>query len=268
MVTVTRKGHWAGGHAPFLDHPAPLAFAHRGFSPAGLENTMAAFGAAVDLGIGYIETDVRATADGTAVTFHDARLERLTDRRGPLRELHWREVRQARVRGVEPIPTLEEVLDTWPELRLNVDVKDPAAVSPFARAIERTRAHGRVCVASFSDRRRRAVLRRLSEPVATSGGRQTVARFRGASTLRLTALVARLLRDVDCLQVPARVARIVLVDRTTIAAAHAAGRQLHVWTVNDPAAMHQMLDLGVDGLMSDRADMLRNVLHERGFTLS
>ena len=83
----------------------------------------------------------------------------------------------------------------WPDMRWNVDVKDPAAVTPFVRAVERTRAHDRVCVASFSDRRRRAVLRRLSAPTATSGGRQTVARFRGASALRLSALVARLLRE-------------------------------------------------------------------------
>ena len=149
---------------PFFDHPAPLAFAHRGYSPAGLENTMRAFAAAVGLGYRYIETDVRATADGTAVAFHDARLERLTGRPGRIRELTWAEVRQARVHGVEPIPTLEEVLDAWPDLRWNVDVKDPAAVTPFARAVERTRAHDRVCVASFSDQRRRAVLRRLSAP--------------------------------------------------------------------------------------------------------
>jgi glycerophosphoryl diester phosphodiesterase len=245
---------------PFFDHPAPLAFAHRGYSPAGLENTMQAFAAAVELGYRYVETDVRSTADGVAVTFHDARLARLTGRTGRIRDLTWNEVRQARVHGVEPIPTIEDILDAWPDLRWNVDVKDPAAVTPFARAVERTRAHERVCVASFSDRRRRAVLRRLSAPAATSGGRQTIARFRGASALRLTVLVTRLLREVDCLQLPSRVGRISLVNRATLDQIHAAGRQLHVWTVNDPIEMRRMLALGVDGLMTDRADVLRDLL--------
>jgi glycerophosphoryl diester phosphodiesterase len=244
----------------FLDHPTPIAFAHRGYSPTGLENTMQAFAAAVELGYRYIETDVRATADGVAVTFHDAQLERLTGRPGPLRDLSWADVSQARVGGIEPIPALEEVLDAWPELRWNVDVKDPAAVQPFARAIERTRAHDRVCVASFSDRRRRAVLRQLSAPVATSGGRQTIARFRGASALRLSALIQHLLREVDCLQMPARAGRVTLVNRATLDAVHAAGRHLHVWTVNEPAEMRRMLALGVDGLMTDRADVLRDLL--------
>jgi glycerophosphoryl diester phosphodiesterase len=251
----------------FFDHPVPLAFAHRGYSPAGLENTMSAFDAAVDLGYRYIETDVRATADGTVVTFHDARLDRLTDRPGRLRDQSWSEIKHARVRGVEPIPRLEDALDAWPELCWNIDVKDPAAVPAFARAIERTRAHHRVCVASFSDRRRRSVLRRLSAPVATSGGRQTIARFRGASALRLFALIERLLREVDCLQIPARVGPITLVNRSTMAAVHAAGRQLHVWTVNDPAVMRRMLSLGVDGLMTDRAELLRDLLRAESVPL-
>jgi glycerophosphoryl diester phosphodiesterase len=245
---------------PFFNHPAPLAFAHRGYSPAGLENTMRAFAAAVELGYRYIETDVRATADGTAVAFHDARLERLTGRPGRIRDVNWNDLRQARVHGVEPIPTLEDMFGAWPDLRWNVDVKDPAAVPPFVRAVERTRAHDRVCVASFSDRRRRAVVRRLSAPTATSGGRQTVTRFRGASALRLSALVARLLREVDCLQMPSRVGRIRLVNQATVDQIHAAGRHLHVWTVNDPAEMRRMLALGVDGLMTDRADVLRDLL--------
>ncbi|MBD0292050.1 MAG: glycerophosphodiester phosphodiesterase [Jiangellaceae bacterium] len=252
----------------FLDHPTPLAFAHRGYSPDGFENTFRAFAAAIDLGFRYVETDVRASADGVAVTFHDARLDRLTDRQGRVHDLPWSELRRARIGGYEPIPTLEEVLDAWPELRLNIDVKDPSAVSACARAIDRTRAHDRVCIASFSDRRRRAVLRRLSAPVVTSGGRQTVARFRGASALRLSALVTRLLREVDCLQVPVRVGGVQLVTPRTIAATHATGRHLHVWTVNNADEMERALDLGADGLMSDRAEVLRDVLRRRGFALS
>lgn len=246
----------------YLDLPRPLAFAHQGFSRTGLSNSIAAFSAAVGLGYRYLETDARATQDGKVLTFHDATLDRLTDRSGRIAELRWREARQARIAGVEPIALLEDVLGTWPEVRLNIDVKDAATVEPLVRVVERTKAHRRVCIASFSDRRRRAVLRRLSAPVATSAGRGVTTAFRlGAGSPRLTD---HALRDVDCLQVPERAGRVHVVTADTVAAAHAAGRQLHVWTVNDAQTMHRLLDLGVDGIITDRADLLRDVLRSRG----
>lgn len=247
---------------PFFDFPGPLALAHRGFSLQGLENTMAAFGAAVELGYRYLETDARATSDGIAIAFHDRDLARLTDRVGRVADLPWREIRLARVGHVESVLTIEDVLGAWPDMRVNIDVKDPRAVAPLARAIERTRAHHRVCVASFSDRRRREVVRRLSAPVATSGGRGAIAAFRFAGAAQ--RVVLRALRDIDCLQVPERVGRITLVTAATVAAAHAMGRQLHAWTVNDDPSMHRLFDLGVDGIVTDRADVLREVLTARG----
>jgi glycerophosphoryl diester phosphodiesterase len=248
----------------YFDHPDPLAFAHRGFSSDGLENSMAAFRAAVDLGYRYIETDVRTTRDGVPLAFHDPSLDRVTDRSGPIAELSWHEVARARIGGTEPVVRLEDLLTAWPDVRFNVDVKDPGSIGPFARAIDRTRTHDRVCVASFSDRRRRSVLRRLSAPVATSGGRFTVATFRMAAAAgRLGALVAHSLRQVDCLQVPERVGPATVVTPGTLAAAHAAGKHVHVWTVNDHAAMHRLLDGGVDGLITDRADVLREVMRAR-----
>ncbi len=248
----------------YLDHPGPLALAHRGFSPDGLENSMAAFRAAVDLGFDYVETDVHATRDGVVVAFHDDALDRVTDGRGRVADLPWDVVRRARIGGVEPIPTLAELLDAWPGLRVNVDVKVAGAVAGTAAAVERAAAHDRVCLASFSDARRRAVVRALSRPVATSGGTGTTAAFLGAVRARSPALVRRALREVDCLQVPERRGRLRVVTARTLAAAHAAGVQVHVWTVNRPADMHRLLDLGVDGIVSDRADLLREVLRARG----
>lgn len=248
----------------FFDAPTPLAFAHRGFSPEGLENSLTAFSAAVALGFRYLETDVRATRDGVAIAFHDPTLDRITDRTGRIADLDWSEANRALIGGVEPIARIDDVLDAWSDVRLNIDVKDAAAVAPLAQVIERTQAHDRICIASFSDRRRRAVLRRLSAPVATSGGRWTVARFRLiASAARRAALVARALRDVDCLQVPEQAGHVRIVTATTVAAARAAGKQLHVWTVNDESRMHRLLDLGVHGLVTDRADVLRDALLAR-----
>ena len=248
----------------YLDHPGPLALAHRGFSAAHPENTMAAFAAAVALGYRYVETDVHATADGVALAFHDASLDRVTDGTGRVAELPWSVVGRARVAGTDPVPRLEDLLGTWPDLRVNLDVKSRAAVGPLVAAIERTRAHDRVCVASFSDARRRAVQRALSRPVVVSAGTRTTARFRLAVAAGRPGSAAAALGGVDGLQVPERRGRLPVVTAGTVAAAHAAGAFVHVWTVNDAADMARLLDLGVDGIVSDRADVLRDVLLGRG----
>jgi len=249
---------------PYLDQPGPIALAHRGFSIDGLENSLAAFAAAVDLGYRYVETDVHATRDGVVVAFHDETLDRVTDGSGTLAELPWATVRAARIGGVEPVPTLAELLGSWPELRVNIDVKSAAAIGPTAEVIERTAAHDRVCLTSFSDARRRAVVAALSRPVATSAGTRTVAGFLAATAGHSRRGQARALREVDCLQVPQRYGLLPVVSAATLAAAHAHGVQVHVWTVNDPVEMTRLLDLGVDGLVTDRADLLREVLRSRG----
>src|SRR6476660_4036703 len=131
---------------PFLDHPGPIPFAHRGGAGAWPENTMPAFEGAVALGYRYVETDVHVTADGVLLAFHDDVLDRVTDKQGRVDELPWSAVRQARVDGREPIPTLEEVLDAWPELRVNIDPKHDGAVEPLAATLTRRNAVERVCI--------------------------------------------------------------------------------------------------------------------------
>lgn len=247
---------------PYLDSGgAVAALAHRGYSPEGLENSMTAFGAAVDLGFRYVETDAHGTSDGVAVALHDASLDRTTDSRGQVSQLRWSQVKGAKIGGVEPVPRFEDLLGTWPELRVNVDVKGESAVGPVAEAIERTNAHDRVCVASFSTARRRATVKLLSRPVATSAGTREAGAFWAASAL---GRAAGALADVDVLQVPWRVGRARVLFSRHMRAAHEAGREVHVWTVNERVDMEMLLDLGVDGLISDRADLLREVLVERG----
>lgn len=253
----------------FFDHPGIIAMAHRGFTDRSdaPENSLPAFAAAVDLGFRYVETDVHATSDGTLVAFHDDRLERVTDGSGVIAELPWSTVREARIAGTQEIPTLDGVLESWPQLRVNIDCKAAGAVQPLVDTIERHRAHDRVCVASFSDARRRAVLRRLSRPVATSGGKSVISRFvvgGPAPTWTRIPLGQNALRDVDCLQVPRAAGRIHVVTEASLHRAHDAGVQVHVWTIDDAAQMHRLLDLGVDGIMTDRADTLREVLISRG----
>jgi len=238
--------------------------AHRGFSRDGLENSLAAFAAAVGLGYRYLETDARATSDGTLVAFHDDRLDRVTDRTGLLAQTPWSQVRRARIGGREPVPLLADVLDAFPTARLNVDVKDAAAVAPLAELLRRTRASDRVLVTAFSDRRRRAALAAIDGRPATSAGTATLTAALAGVRLHSGTLVRRALGGVDAVQVPVRSGGVQVVTRALVRAAHAAGAQVHVWTVDEPAQMHALLDLGVDGLITDRADLLREVLLARG----
>ena len=249
----------------FLRHDGVIAMAHRGFSPEGYENTMTAFAAAVELGYRYLETDAHATRDGVLLAFHDRELQRVTDARGRVADLTWREVRDMRIRGVEPIPRLDDVLEAFPQTRLNIDVKHRAAVEPLARLLADPAMRSRVLVASFSDARRKAVLDRVPGSVATSAGPLGTARFLVAALLRRDAeTLRRAAGDVHCLQMPTTAGPLLLVTERTVAAAHAVGLQVHVWTVNEEREMRALLDLGVDGIVTDRADVLRDVLRERG----
>ncbi|MFD9887544.1 glycerophosphodiester phosphodiesterase [Streptomyces alboflavus] len=245
---------------PYLDHPGPLAFAHRGGAADGLENTAAAFRRAVDAGYRYIETDVHATSDGRLAAFHDATLDRVTDASGRIADLPWSEVSHARVAGSEPVPLFEEMLEAFPDVRWNVDVKAEPALLPLLELIERTRVWDRVCVGSFSEGRVARAQRLAGPRLATSFG------TRGVLGLRLRSLGVPTTPRVSavCAQVPEAQAGVRGVDHRFVRAAHARGLQVHVWTINDADRMHALLDLGVDGIMTDHIETLRDVLKDRG----
>ncbi|HEU4348514.1 MAG TPA: glycerophosphodiester phosphodiesterase [Actinoplanes sp.] len=245
----------------FLDAPLPLAFAHRGGAAEGDENTAEAFGRAVAMGYRYVETDVHATADGVPVVFHDRDLMRLTGSPGTVAGLRWNDLATLRVGGAGAVPRLDDVLSAWPGIRFNIDVKADAAAAPTVEALRRAAATDRVLLASFSDRRL-ATLRALAGPgVATSLGSRSVARLKAASLVRLPV---GLPGSVVAAQVPPRSGRLAVVDRFFVAHAHRLGLQVHVWTVDDPAEMGRLLDLGVDGIMTDRIEVLRDVYAARG----
>ncbi|MHA3705185.1 glycerophosphodiester phosphodiesterase family protein [Jatrophihabitans sp. YIM 134969] len=238
-----------------------VVMAHRGLSAAVTggphdENSLAAFARAVALGATHLETDVRVTSDGVALAFHDAVLDRVTDARGIVAHRPWARVREARIGGVEPIPTLEDVLGSFPDAVVNIDVKSDAGVAPTLAALERTGAHDRVCLAAFSDRRL-ARLRAALPHVRTAMGPAEIARLRLVASPGPVGGVAAVLprgRGVVA-QVPRRAGLITVVDRRFVQAAHRLGVEVQVWTVNDPWRMEQLLDLGVDGLITDRVDL-------------
>lgn len=247
---------------------APIGLAHRGGAlhpdNLGIENTLAAFATAVRLGFRYLETDVHATSDGTVVAFHDEDLDRVTDRTGAIAELPWREVAAARVGGSHPVPTLDELLDGFPTARINIDIKAPGAVAPLWETIRAHAAYDRVCVGSFSGRTLHDFRRLAGARVATAAGQLGTAGLRYLP--RLVSVLARTPGQV--LQIPTthevRGRTLALVTEDLVRTAHRFGKHVHVWTIDDPTEMDRLLDLGVDGLVSDRIDVLREVLAARG----
>lgn len=242
----------------FLDHPGPVAFAHRGGASHFPENSWRAFEHAVKLGYAYLETDSHATADGVLVAFHDKTLDRVTDRTGAIASLPAKQVAQARIAGTEPIPLIEDLLGAWPDVRFNIDVKDAPAARPLAEVIRKTAAWDRVCITSFSAARLRATRRLLDRPVCMATSPVGAAALRSGLPGQLLAQ-SFVRRSVRCAQLPIGLATAPLIRR-----AHDAGLVVHVWTVNEAALMSSLLDLGVDGIMTDQTELLREVMISRG----
>jgi glycerophosphoryl diester phosphodiesterase len=243
----------------YLDHPRPLAFAHRGGAAHNQENSWPAFEFSARLGYAYLETDARSTADGKLIVFHDADLGRVTDRSGLVRQLSWNEVSAARIGGTEEIPLLEDLLGSFPGLRFNIDLKDEGTIAPLAGVLKRTAAWDRVCVASFSGARLLAAQRSLDRPVCMAVTPAVIGavRYLGICGRGMARGLAR--SGALCAQVPRRIA-----TRGFIRRSHALGLDVHVWTLNTRQEIEQALDLGADGVMTDDVVLLRDVLAERG----
>jgi glycerophosphoryl diester phosphodiesterase len=240
---------------PYLDWHGPVPFAHRGGASDAPENTMPAFQYAIDLGYRYIETDVQVTADGVLVAFHDNDLRRACGRPGRISDLPWSDVRTALVDGQAPIPLLEDLLGAWPDVRVNIDCKSDAAVPALVATLRRNAALDRVCVGAFSDLRIRRLRALLGERMCSALGPAGVAALRYGRPRSLGGQTA---------QVPVRQGPLTVVDRAFVDRAHRLGIHVHVWTIDEPGEMQRLLDLGVDGLMTDRPMVLRDVFQARG----
>lgn len=249
----------------FFAGPYPRAFVHRGWhydDLAGMENSLPAFRRAVEEGYHYLETDVHATSDGVVVVHHDPVLDRTTDMCGAVARLPWRVVREAKIGGREPVSRLEDLLEELPEALLNIDVKAESAIEPLVTTLRRTGSFGRVCVASFSEARLDKVRGLAGDGLLTSMGTRAIARLWASG--RLPRWVLRRGGYERIAQVPVRHGRVTVVDERLIAAARRRGIEVHVWTIDDPGQMNELIDLGVDGLMTDRPGVLRDVLRARG----
>lgn len=262
---------------PYLDTAGPIGFAHRGGAEEAPENTLPAFLAAASLGYRYQETDVHLSRDGVLMAFHDASLDRVTDAVGRISDLTAAQIEAAdaahgyspdggvshplRGRGIT-VPRLETLLEALPRARFNIDPKTDSTVEPLMALLRRFDAFDRVCVGSFSDRRISRLRRLGGERLCTSMGPRavTVARLSSLSG-RMPALGAR------CVQIPMGHAGVRLVDRALVAATHRAGLALHIWTINNVNTMNRLLDLGVDGIMTDQPTTLRDVMARHGWAV-
>jgi glycerophosphoryl diester phosphodiesterase len=246
---------------PALFADGPVAIAHRGGGWDHPENSGAAFAASHALGIRYFETDARATRDGVCLAFHDANLGRVTDTDARIRDLPWDHVRRARIHGHADVLRMDDLIDAYPDVTFNVDLKEKGAIAPFLEVVRRTGSADRVVLASFSHHRLQAARRELGPRVASSLSPREIAGLRLAADGRTTALLPRW---AACAQVPPTFGGRTIVDRPFVDLCHGLGLQVHVWTINDAPVMEGLLDLGVDGIMTDRPAVLRAVLQARG----
>lgn len=238
----------------YFEPSLPRVLAHRGLALEAPENTLLAFAKAVGIGCHYIETDVHVSRDGVAVVAHDPSLERVAHREVEVGRLTMAELRRIDLGHGQGFCALDEALDAFPETRFNIDVKVEGAVDAAVAAVSSAGATTRVLLTSFSDRRRLR-LAALLPGVATSTGSAAVIRARLAGLTGSGQLLARVLRGARALQIPERAGPVRLVTAAFVDAVHRVGAEVHVWTVNEASDMRRLLDLGVDGLVTDRADV-------------
>jgi glycerophosphoryl diester phosphodiesterase len=244
---------------PFLDFDRPLGFAHRGGALEAEENTAEAFAHAVGLGFSHIETDVHLSRDGVVVVHHDATFERMFGDPRAVAEMDWTEIAGLRTTKGAAVPRLDAVLEAFPETCFNIELKAHAVAAPLAEVIVRADALGRMCVGAFDPKNTEAIRGIMGDGLCWSPAHAGVARLWAAGW---GVPVGRLPYQV--VQVPVAFNGIPVVTRRVVRAARLRGVKVQVWTVDDRAEMERLLDLGVDGIMSDRPTLLREVLRARG----
>lgn len=234
--------------------PGRRILAHRGLALDATENTLGAFRAALEAGATHLETDVHATADGVPVLWHDPTLRRFDGTDTPVTRSTWVFLRRRSSERGDALTTLAEALDAFPEARFNIDVKVPAAAEPVARAVIAAGAQDRVLLTSFRESTARIAWRAVPDAARSATGERVAAAVLGAA-LRRRGLVRRALSGIDALQIPERSSGLHLTSPRRLAAWRPHVREIHVWTVNDPTDMVRLWRAGIDGIVTDRADL-------------
>jgi len=241
-------------HTEYFLAPPPRVIAHRGLATIAPENTLLAFLQAINIGVTHIETDVHASADGVAMISHDADLFRLAGKEVKVSQLTAAELRLVALGDGQGFCSLADALDAFGDTRFNIDLKSADAIPGTVKAIQDTRAHRRVLVTSFSRTRRLEALRNLPG-VATSASAPEALLAVQAARFGASRVLHRILRGVQAVQIPVKIAGLSTITERVIRTFHEAGVEVHLWTINDPEQMKELLRLGADALITDRADL-------------
>ena len=242
------------------EESGPLAIAHRGGAALAPENSLVAFGLASALGLRYLETDIRVTCDGHLVCFHDDALERVTSATGLVRWKSLRELRALRINRLEPIPTFDEALDAFPNQCFTVDLKDQAGIEPLVKSLKRKGVATRVCIAGAWDGWLGHIRSKVPEVTTALGWGSLTALLLCA---RIGVRPPTALATAPFAHVPVKLGRVPIFVERVVEMSHDIGVRVVTWTVDEPLVMRRLLDAGVDAIITDRPDVLREVLVSR-----
>lgn len=246
----------------YFDGRPPRVIAHRGFCAGHAENTIGAFQAALDVGADLLETDVHISKDGQVIVAHDADLSRVAGRPGLVSELTAAELASIDLGFGQGFPTLVEALEAFPGAKFNIDLKAPEVVDPFVDVVSQLRAHDRVLVASFDEGSRSRAVSRLPGVVSSTNSTQVI-EGRLRSWLGLSGATWSIPPEIRAVQVPPTHWGMALVNPSFVRMVHSKDREIHVWTINDAKDMDRLLDMGVDGIITDRSDIAVTVVAKR-----
>jgi glycerophosphoryl diester phosphodiesterase len=262
-----------------LRNGRPLIMAHRGDSAAVPENTLLSFRRAVEIGIDFLESDVRLSKDDEPILFHDDNLRRVTGEAGAIRDMTLEELREIDLGyafspdGGKSFPyrdmnlrvvTLREAFQSFPDVRFNLDIKDDDIEAPsiLAEAIKENDRQDSVVVGSFHNAQARR-FRNLMPDVKTAASPSEVTRFVFSLKMRALGLFSKK-RAYEAFQVPIKYGWITVVSKRFVRAAHERDVAVHVWTVNERDVMAYLYDLGVDGIFTDKPAILKSLLRDLG----
>jgi glycerophosphoryl diester phosphodiesterase len=234
-----------------------LAFAHRGGNEFAPENSFRAFKSAVDIGYKYLETDVHLTKDGFLIAFHDDTLDRVTDKSGLIRDLTLSEIKKAKIAGTDEIPLLSELLNSFTDCFFNIDCKVDETVQPLINLINNKDFINRVCIGSFSQKRINFIRKSLGREVKTSMGPAEVIL---SKFLSYTSLGYNFKSSYT--SIPIRRYGINLLDERNINYLKSNNQKVIAWTINDEDQMKMLINIGIDGIMTDNLTLLKKVLIE------
>ena len=243
---------------PFFKGHNFYGFVHRGGDEEKTENTLEAFQYSSDLGFVFMETDVQSTSDGKVVIFHDSDLKRVAGLNKRVSDLTFKEIKEVDLINGGTIPSLEETLSSFPNLRFNIDIKVDSAVEETIRIVKNHNALNRVCLAAFSTSRLHRIRYITGSDLCSSMGQAEIVRLLLSSYgLDLKASPG------FCAQVPVSQFGIPIVTRRFVKKVHDLNKLIHVWTIDETEEMYRLIDLGVDGLMTDKPTVLKEALVAR-----